>query len=335
MKTIDLLKSRFITHSPVRLMHDVTYQCNCTCSICNKWKSAPQQKNELKLDAIISMLDDARKAGIINYVAVGGEPLLRADFFEIITYAKKRDFITSIVTNGYYLQERYDELEPYTDSLVVSIDSHDERHDKMRGVNGLKKRAIEGIKTWKQGTTSITINSVLCSYNYDAVEGLVDLSSELGVPILFQLMGRCEGYNENLILDQQQIHDTFLQIIKLKKEGYNIENSYDYLYSIAEKKPFICHAPKYMIHVEANGDIISCIDIIYKKWGNVKDIRFNTIFSSQAFKSYSKQVEHCNECPVTCVVEGSFLYSLNPFYLIDGAVSNRFHILSQKHKTGQ
>jgi MoaA/NifB/PqqE/SkfB family radical SAM enzyme len=200
----------------------------------------------------------------------------------------------------------------------------------MRGINGLKKRAIEGIKTWKQSNIPITINSVLCQSNYDAVKGLAELSKDLEVPILFQLMGRCEGYNEDRILDQNQISDVFSQIVSLKKKGFTIENSYTYLKAIAEKKPFVCHGPKFMIHVEANGDIVSCVDIIYKKWGNVKDTSFQTIFSSQAFKTYVKQVETCNECPVTCVMEGSFFYSLNPLFLFDSMCSHRFSFLLQK-----
>jgi len=329
MKSIELLKSRFITHAPIRLMHNVSYQCNCACQICNKWKLSQNQKQELDIEKITSMLDDAKKSGMINYIAAGGEPLLREDLPKIIKYAKNKDFITSIVTNGYYLKERYEELAPFTDILVVSIDAHDKRHDEMRGISGLKKKAIEGIKTWKQCKSNITINSVLCKKNYDAVKGLVELASQLEVSILFQLMGRCEGYNETMGLDQKQIHEAFTQIYELKKDGYNIENSYKYLDHIANKKPFICHAPKYMINVEANGDIVSCEDIIYKKWGNVQDTTFKEIFNNPSFKKFGKQVESCNECPVTCVMEGSFLYSLNPFYLTDSAISHRFKQLSK------
>ena len=47
MKIIDLLKSRFITHSPVRLMHDVTYRCNCTCSMYNKWNYHHKKKVQI------------------------------------------------------------------------------------------------------------------------------------------------------------------------------------------------------------------------------------------------------------------------------------------------
>ena len=126
MRIINLFKSRFISHSPFRLVHEITYQCNCKCIICERWKKSSNCQNELSTKEIFKMIEEGKKAGIITYVVDGGEPLFRKDLPDILQYAKQLNYITSVVTNGFYLKNRYDEILPFTDSLVVSIDSNDE-----------------------------------------------------------------------------------------------------------------------------------------------------------------------------------------------------------------
>lgn len=317
MKAANILKNRFFSHSPFRLVHDITYRCNCKCEICARWKKTFDYNSKLSTEEIFGMLKDAKKAGITMYVVEGGEPLLRNDLSKILQYAKKLDFDTTVVTNGYNLKEREGEITNFTDSLVVSIDSNDELHDEMRRSKGLLKRAIKGIKSCKNKGMKIFINSVLCRQNLNKIEGLVNLSEELAVPIIFQPMDIYKGYNEHLRPTQPELHKTFSKIIKLKKAGYNIANSYHYLEYISENKEYSCHAPKCFTYVKPNGDIVSCCDLIDKVWGNTKDTQFKEIFASREFKKFCKKMEKCNECSVNAVIEISLAYSLHPRYLLE------------------
>ncbi len=312
MRIINLFKSRFISHSPFRLVHDITYQCNCKCIICERWKKSSNCQNELSTKEIFKMLEEGKKAGIIMYIVEGGEPLFRKDLPDILQYAKQLNYITSVVTNGFYLKNRYNEILPFTDSLVVSIDSNDELHDKMRGLEGLRKKTIEGIRLCQNNKTKIFINSVLCKKNLDKIEGLAKLSNKLNVPIIFQPMDIYKGYNEHLRPTQTELHKTFTKIIEMKKAGYLIWNSYRYLNHIVENKNYNCHAPKCYSYVEPNGNIVSCCDIIDKVWGNVKNNQFIDVFKSKKFKEFCKKKESCNECSVYAVIEASLAYSINP-----------------------
>jgi len=313
MRIINLFKSRFISHSPFRLVHDITYECNCTCIICERWKKQGNTQNELLTNEIFQMLDDGKKAGMIIYVVEGGEPLYRKDLPEILRYAKQLKYITSVVTNGFYLKNRYNEILPFTDSLVISIDSNDTLHDKLRGVKGLHKRAIEGITLSQKYKTKMFINSILSNKNLNKIKGLVQLSEDLNVPIIFQPMDIYKGYNEHLRPTQKELHTTFTQIIQMKKAGYKVWNSYRYLNNIVENKNYVCHAPKCYSYIEPNGNIVSCCDIIDKIWGNVKNNQFADIFKSKEFKEFCIKKQSCNECSVYAVIEASLAYSINPF----------------------
>lgn len=323
MRFVNMFKSRFF-HSPFRLVHDVTYRCNCKCKICERWKKSLDYKNELTTEENFEMLENAKKAGITMYSAQGGEPLLRKDLPMILQYAKKLNFVTTVITNGFYLKERLYEILPFTDYLFVSIDSNDELHDEMRGLKGLREKAIEGIRSCKNSKTKITINSVICNLNLDKVEGLVELSEELAIPIIFQPMGVYKGYNEKLKPTQSELKKTFSKIIEMKKAGYKISNSYNYLQYIIRNKSYVCHAPKCFTYVKPNGNIESCCFIFDKVWGNVKEKKFKEIFEGKEFKEFYKKMENCNKCSVYAVIETSLVYSLHPRSLFENIFSSNF-----------
>jgi radical SAM protein with 4Fe4S-binding SPASM domain len=259
------------------------------------------------------MLNDGKKSGFIYYVIEGGEPFFRNDLSDILEYAKKINYITSVVTNGYFLKERYSEISPFTDTLVVSFDSSDDLHDRMRGLKGLYKRAVEGIQLYQNNGKKVIINSVICKKNSDRIEGLAKLSESLKTSIIFQPMDVYKNYNESIRPTDEEIKKTFKQILEMKKSGYPIINSYRYLKNIIKDEDYVCHAPKCYTYVEPDGNIVSCCDIFDKVWGNVRDNKFKDIFQKREFKDFCNEMETCNKCSIYAVIEGSLAYTLNPF----------------------
>jgi len=326
MKLIDLLKvlkTRFILNSPYQLLHLITSKCNCKCDICNLWKRSSEYKNDLTTKEIIEMLNDAKKAGIVFYSVLGGEPLLRDDLKVILKYAKEIGMTTAVVTNGYNLKEKCREIYPFIDLLVVSIDSNDDLHDEMRRCKGLREKAIEGIKECKKSKMKITINSIINNRNLSKIDGLVNLARELKVNISFQPMDNIRGYNEHLQPSYGELQAAFKKIIEYKKKDFPVINSFEYLKIFSERKKYTCYAPRCFINVEANGDISSCLHVYNKKWGNTRSSSMKDIFQSKEYRIYCKNVKNCNECNVACVIESSLLYVLNPKILIEKAFSYR------------
>jgi MoaA/NifB/PqqE/SkfB family radical SAM enzyme len=283
--------------------------------MCERWKKSSMTDDELSTKDIIDMLRDAKKAGIKYYVVEGGEPLFRMDLPQILHHAKQIGLHTSIVTNGYHLAERCAEIAPVTDSLIVSLDANGELHDKMRGLPGLFQRALEGIRACQRNNIHLSINSVVCTENMGSIHGLIDLARTLSIPIHFQPMDIYKGYNEPLRPPNEQLQKIFQEIRRKKKEGYPIGNSYRYLEHVIRNDGYRCHAPKCYAYVVANGNIVSCCDIVDKLWGNIKETSFHEIFSSNAFGEFTKKMEPCNYCSIYAVHEASDLYSRNPVLL--------------------
>ncbi|MCD1295634.1 hypothetical protein CUJ83_11560 [Methanocella sp. CWC-04] len=320
MKSLNIIKSRLFTHSPLVLTHNTTSLCNCKCKTCDLWKKSPYHKNDLTKEEVFKMLDDAKQAGMIGYVAWGGEPLMRKDLPELLRHAKQNGLATTIITNGYYLEDRSEEIAPYTDCIIVSIDAADELHDEMRGVHGIREKALKGIEKCKGLKIRVMINSVISSLNIDKVDGLIMLSKELDVPIAFEPLNVYPGYNEHLKPDDATIKDVFLKIIEYKSSGHRIVNSKQYLEMIrenySERKQYTCHAPKVFIEVHPEGEIACCLNLS-KPWGNSKDISLKELFYSSDYKEFCKDVEKCNKCVVSCVIESSLAYSMEPVFLLD------------------
>jgi len=288
MNIAKILKSRFITHTPIILSHRITSLCNCKCKTCDLWKRSSEVKDDLTKEEIFSLIKKAKDAGIIGYSVWGGEPLLRRDLPEILEFAKEAGLITMVITNGYFLKEKYKEILPFTDFLIVSIDFDDDMHDEMRGAKGIRKRAIEGIELCKNSETKIIINSVISNRNYDKIEGLLALSRRLNVMHAFEAMDITEEYfkpADSFRPTDDQLKSAFSKIIAFNKKGYNIYNSIGYLENFSKKKKYTCHFPKILIVVDAHGDISSCHN---NSWGNAKNIDFDKIFSNRDFKYFCK-----------------------------------------------
>lgn len=302
-----IIKNR-INKSPSSLNHVVTYSCNANCEMCGRRQKKQNIKNELSLDECFDLLDNISEAGIKHYNMYGGEPLIRKDIPEILKYAKlKKKLIVSITTNGYYLPERYKEISPYIDTMVVSIDAVSTLHDKIRKVNGLFDRAVEGINLLK-GKTKISINSVISSKNKNSVPDLIALSNELKVPVFIQPMV-AQGYNDDLGLSHSEEQELYKQLLYYKDTSARLLNSRDYIVNLMRNTKPDCHAPKISIRIEGDGTIGFCNN---SYWGNIRETRLKDIFSSKEFKDFCIKMESCKLCSSACTTT-SMLYN-NPFY---------------------
>ena len=137
-----ILYSRFVSNRPFILSHLVTARCNCRCASC-LWRSrAPETENseELRTDEIMDLYGKLKNTGFLAVTLWGGEPLLRDDIVPLLTHAKRLGFHTSLITNGYFLNELHRGLAPVLDTLIVSIDLPSEEHDAVRRCPGLFSR---------------------------------------------------------------------------------------------------------------------------------------------------------------------------------------------------
>jgi len=309
-----LLNSR-CRAQPFSLSHLVTRRCNCRCETC-LWLDE-ECSDELSAEEIKRVYAQARHLGFIATALWGGEPLIRQDLPEIVRSSKSNGFVTTVITNGYYLAERLDELSDYVDCFIVSIDQLGQKHDRMRRRQNIFQRAIEGIERVKKyPDIKVIINSVLSKLNKDSVEDLVYLADGLGVsiylcPIETGLTGRpgFEASKKHLGLTCEQLEDFSKKVIALKRKGYKINNSLTYLKTfIGGKKKYRCHTQKVAVTLDANGNVRNCIAA--EPFGNVRQTSLTNILKSEDVRKARTQSEKCNACVNPDVIDCSYAWEL-------------------------
>lgn len=92
---------------------EITARCNNDCRHCyiNLPAADPvATSNELSLDEIKTLVDEAASLGALWCLVTGGEPLLRPDFADIYLYLKKKGFLVSVFTNATLIRPRHTDL---------------------------------------------------------------------------------------------------------------------------------------------------------------------------------------------------------------------------------
>ena len=80
-------------HRPFIGQIELTYRCNLNCIHCY-CKGLEDKEEELNTFQWKTYFDEIRQEGCIFLGFTGGDPLIRDDFLELYSYARKKGFIT-------------------------------------------------------------------------------------------------------------------------------------------------------------------------------------------------------------------------------------------------
>lgn len=298
-----------IRKRPFVLSHAINSRCNMKCSFCEYWK---KEDDEMSLEEILDLLDKARDFGVLVYNAWTVEPLLREELPRILAHAKQLGMVTSLITNGLLLENRIDDLVDL-DYLSVSVDGTSSLKD-IRGVS--LDRIMPGIVKAKEVMDNpVLINCVISGKNQDDIKELIIMANDLGVKISFEPIHRFQDIDnetwENMgIKDIERHQNTIDTIIRMKKQGYPVINSFTYLKMVRElRKKFACHANKIILDVKADGNIENC-RVHQEPIGHVSE-GLSTVWE-RTQKLRQETAYKCNKCLFFGYVENSLLYNFNP-----------------------
>jgi MoaA/NifB/PqqE/SkfB family radical SAM enzyme len=318
-----MVKSRAFNHKPFFLAHAATFGCNSKCKMCTYWQLTPRMKEDMPTEEVFEMLDEAYEFGMRGYYLFGGEPLIRKDIGNIVEYAKRRGFLTTMNTNASLLASKTESLRGL-DFAFVSLDYFDSYHDYIRGRKGSFYDAIRGIRRIREvAKTKVTLVTTISTLNLDAIEPMAKLAKELNVGISynfveptldFGLTSGADSPNMSLGLTKPQQRDFYNQLLRLKRDGYPLMETEYVLRHFAEGRRWTCHFPKMFVYVSPDKKIFDCT---YNYNYDLRKGSFEDYFASRVYKDQVSKAEGCNMCVRTCVRGYSYAYELNPLNLID------------------
>lgn len=145
--------------------------CNAGCWFCGFARS--KDSFRIDLDEYTNIILEAKAAGVEYIRLTGGETLLHKDINHLINIAHMNGMRTSIITNGFLLSNKIEELSSNgLDQVIVSIDDIPEYHNEVRKLTNLFDRAMDGIKKAKKLGVKVRINTVCGPHNYKSMPEL-------------------------------------------------------------------------------------------------------------------------------------------------------------------
>ena len=307
----------------------ITDKCNFHCIHCFADSGSQVYENELSTEELKSIICWAADNGSFRIGITGGEPTLRKDLLEIITYAKSKNLWTMVTTNGYGLSKEFCKnlSDVQIDQVDVSLDHADaDLHDQFRGQPGAHGSAIRTIDTLMQYEVPTAVTSVISSWNFDFFLELNSLVQKIGVTMFkadaFIAIGRGEM---NLALTPMQfkwLYDFFIQGHDSHMLHETFSDKFDFLYDqkryrenildaiLGYRGVPICEAGITRCTITAQGTVLPCSYFCTPEFyaGNVRSLPLDEIWhNSEVLSTMRKRNDFegtCTSCEYKTICRG-------------------------------
>ncbi|MFC6723076.1 TIGR04347 family pseudo-SAM/SPASM protein [Halobium palmae] len=162
---------------------NLTKQCNLYCSHCYAAADTDTAPGELSTTEGKQLLDDLASYGVPVVLFSGGEPLVRDDLTELVSYADGRGIRPVLSTNGTLLtREKARELrDAGLQYAGISVDGLPDRNDAFRGQAGAFDAAIRGIRACLAVGLKTGLRYTITERNAADLDSIVDLLYDEGV----------------------------------------------------------------------------------------------------------------------------------------------------------
>jgi heme d1 biosynthesis radical SAM protein NirJ len=158
-------------------------RCNLTCQHCYSISCDKDFPNELSTEQAFAAMDDLKAFGVPVLILSGGEPLMRADIFDIATRAKRIGFYVGLSTNGTLIgRHNIDRIaEIGLDYVGISLDGTRETHDRFRRKAGAYDAALNGIRLCRDAGIKIGTRFTLTQGNAADLPAMLKLLDVEGI----------------------------------------------------------------------------------------------------------------------------------------------------------
>lgn len=277
----------------------ITNRCNFKCRMCD----IPTVKmEELPAKRWKHVIKDASLIGAKTIVFSGGEPLLRQDIFELISFVKNNSMTACITSNGYLIDEDCASRLSHSGVGVVNVSLEGPRdiHDYLRG-RGMFDRAISALENLKKHKIETTIATMVSRNNYKYLNYIVEAAKEYAVTTI-----KFQPFSEIFLNDGINEDDFFISYKQAKELEQLMQDLVSYCDShgiATNPRPYLEKLPSYLCRkyfklknacsalwsscpINAKGEVFPCwafaqedkligdvsIDNLLNIWGSFKHV---------------------------------------------------------------
>lgn len=288
---------------PAHPVWEVTSACNLSCIHCHASSGRPAPDDLDTEEGMRLMREIASVKDFRMLVLTGGEPLVRKDLFELLTYGKSLGLNLVLATNGTLITEEVAHRlrQSGVVGVAVSIDAADrEIHNFMRNSPKAFDLALSGISNARKAGLAIQINYTANKHNIDNLPETIQLAEDLKADIMLVYQLVAVGRGQDVKSSALEIDDNRRLSATIKKCQKNCQtiiepvagpqywpflvkknggSESDISFRLAKRLFHGCTAGRGFVYVKANGDVWPC-PFVEVSTGNVKQASFKDIWET-------------------------------------------------------
>jgi radical SAM protein with 4Fe4S-binding SPASM domain len=164
---------------------NLTRRCNLTCTHCyisaGPWETAEAELDGAQCRRVVDELLAVNPSPML--ILSGGEPLVREDLPDLVSYASGRGATVVVGTNATALTDARVAVlkDAGVSGVAVSVDSLDKaRHDQFRGGAGALERTIAALERLRSRCLDFVVQTTATPDNAAELPALVDWAAEQG-----------------------------------------------------------------------------------------------------------------------------------------------------------
>ena len=270
--------------APVNVTWEMTLKCNLRCEHCLS-ASGKKAQEELSFEECCQTIDRLADMKVFQVNIGGGEPFIRKDFLDLLTYAHNKGLVTCVSTNGTLIDP---DLASHLTALKMlylqlSLDGATaEVNDRIRG-KGTYAKILAAADCLAKNRVAFSINTVLTRFNYPQLDDLRRLANGYGAELRvsrFRPSGRGKESHRDLAPNAGQLERfaEWLSLHGLVRTG----DSFFCLTSENRRRKGLdmCGAAKMTCCISPTGDVYPCAFLQEKPFlvGNVRRMNFKDMW---------------------------------------------------------
>ncbi|MDO5554376.1 MAG: TIGR04053 family radical SAM/SPASM domain-containing protein [Planctomycetia bacterium] len=210
--------------NPLMFYYEITRACDLVCKHCRASAQSTPAPDELSPEQSRKLIDQVatfpRKPTLCF---TGGDPLKRADLFDLIKLAHSHGIQTALTPSATPLATREKFLlakEAGVNAIGLSLDGPDaDLHDSFRGFEGSFEQTRNMLAWSRELCLPVQVNTSLTASNVDRLDEIATLLAHEGIAIwsVFFLVPVGRGRDEHRITKEQYLH-VFEKLFNLSRE---------------------------------------------------------------------------------------------------------------------
>jgi len=279
----------------------ITTRCNMFCNGCYNTRKEDEQR-DISIDKAKVVIDRLSELGLLSLSFGGGEPTLHPGIFQIAAYAREKQILPNMTTNGLTMTEEFAEKCSVFGNVHFSIHKlHDMKH------------ILSAIRTYRKVTGKKPgLNLLLTTETIPHLDEIIYKTKKIGIEKVLFLRYKTTAKNmdiQGLSIDKELsgIPSRLKQLQQANKQLMFLydcslfealaENGFTDIITYRKYDSNGCQGGNAYIAIDVNGMYKPC-SFWHEPFGNVLDIDFDYwVYNSQLneFRNKRKDVS-CTHC---------------------------------------